>query len=78
MRGAGWRHCPGRLHHVAHEVPGHWDDFPGLYRKLAPRTVRFLVADKLNHDMVASWFIAAEWRSRTATECAALEDVWHA
>ncbi|SHM70333.1 hypothetical protein [Streptomyces yunnanensis] len=63
---------------VAHEAPSHWDDFPGLYRKLTPRTIRFLVADKLNHDMVASWFIAAAWRNWTATECAALEDVWHA
>ncbi|MFE3770050.1 hypothetical protein [Streptomyces sp. NPDC059122] len=63
---------------VAHEVPSHWDDFPGLYRKLAPRIVRLLIADQLLHKSVASQFLAARWREWTATERTALENVWQA
>ncbi|MFE0178274.1 hypothetical protein ACFWZ2_38805 [Streptomyces sp. NPDC059002] len=66
------------ISHVAHEVPDHWDDFPGLYRKLTPRIVRRLVADGLIHDMVASRLLTAGWRNWTAPERTALENVWHA
>ncbi|MEE6264114.1 MULTISPECIES: hypothetical protein [Streptomyces] len=64
--------------HVAHEVPSHWDDFPGLYRRVTPRIVRLLVADQLLSDAVASQFIAAGWRTWPAPERTALENVWQA
>ncbi|WP_329395478.1 hypothetical protein [Streptomyces melanogenes] len=63
---------------VAHESPDHWDDFPGLYRRLVPRIVRLLVADELDHSLVASRLLAAAWRDWPAGERRALEAVWHA
>ncbi|HEY3483080.1 MAG TPA: hypothetical protein VGL02_29730, partial [Streptomyces sp.] len=30
---------------VAAEVTDHWDDFPGLYRRMTPRFIRLLVMD---------------------------------
>jgi len=63
---------------VAHEVPDHWADFPGLYRRLTPRIVRLLVADRLSHDLVASLLLAADWRDGPRREAEALEAVWHA
>ncbi|MFE6690434.1 hypothetical protein ACFVFQ_28690 [Streptomyces sp. NPDC057743] len=66
------------VRHVAHEGPDHWADFPGLYRKLAPRITRLLVADQLINDMTASRFLAAGWRDWSGAECTALESVWHA
>ncbi|UQA96468.1 hypothetical protein [Streptomyces halobius] len=66
------------ISHVAIEVPDHWDDFPGLYRKLAPRIVRLLIAGELTHSIVASRLLAAGWRNWTAPERTALENVWRA
>ncbi|MEV6011968.1 hypothetical protein AB0M29_34795 [Streptomyces sp. NPDC051976] len=63
---------------VAHKVVDHWDDFPGLYRRLTPRIVRLLVADELDHGLVASRLLAAGWRDWPAAERMALEEVWHA
>ncbi|MFK4066900.1 hypothetical protein [Streptomyces sp. NPDC029674] len=64
--------------HVAHEATNHWDDFPGLYRRLTPRIVRALTEGRLLHDMVASRYLAAGWRDWPASERAALEEVWQA
>ncbi|MFH8610869.1 hypothetical protein ACH4D5_25675 [Streptomyces sp. NPDC018029] len=64
--------------YVAHEATNHWDDFPGLYRRLTPRIVRALTEGRLLHNMVASRFLAAGWRAWPAPERAALEEVWHA
>ncbi|KUL46022.1 hypothetical protein ADL22_10915 [Streptomyces sp. NRRL F-4489] len=61
---------------VAHEVPSHWDDFHGLYRRLMPRILRRLVADDLDHSLVASRLIAADWRAWPAPERSALEGFW--
>ena len=66
------------VRHVAHEGSDHWVDFPGLYRKLAPRIARLLAADQLINDMTASRFLAAGWRDWSGAERTALENVWHA
>ncbi|MGW3413943.1 hypothetical protein [Streptomyces sp. NPDC000888] len=63
---------------VAYKTPGHWDDFPGLYRRLTPRIVRLLIADQLDHGLVASRLLAAGWRDWPAPERTAVEEVWHA
>ncbi|MDT0569762.1 hypothetical protein RM704_20160 [Streptomyces sp. DSM 3412] len=65
------------MYSVAHQGPDHWDDFPGLYRRLTPRTVRLLVADGLDHGLVASRLLAARWRDWPVAERRALEEVWH-
>ena len=65
------------VYSVAHKAPDHWDDFPGLYRRLTPRIVRLLVADKLDHGLVASRLLAAGWRDWPMTERRALEEVWY-
>ncbi|MCC3775745.1 hypothetical protein [Streptomyces sp. UNOB3_S3] len=65
------------ISHVSIQTPDHWEDFPGLYRKLTPRIVRLLIADELIHNMVASRFLAAGWRDWTTPERAALDNVWH-
>ncbi|MFD9791386.1 hypothetical protein ACFWXK_10585 [Streptomyces sp. NPDC059070] len=66
------------LYSIAHKNPDHWDDFPGLYRRLTPRIVRLLTADRLDHALVASRLLAADWRSWPLPERTALEGVWHA
>ncbi|MFF0298113.1 hypothetical protein ACFYST_32555 [Kitasatospora sp. NPDC004614] len=49
---------------VAAEVPDHWDDFPGLYRRLTPRILRSLALNGggAGPAMVASRLLAAGWR----------------
>ncbi|MFD9793783.1 hypothetical protein ACFWXK_22880 [Streptomyces sp. NPDC059070] len=66
------------LHSVAHKTPDHWDDFPGLYRRLTPRIVRLLTTDQIHHSIVASRLLAADWRTWPRPERTALERVWHA
>jgi hypothetical protein len=61
---------------VTHKVPDHWDDFPGLYRRLTPRIVRLLVAGRLDHGLVASRLLRAGRRTWPAPQRTALEDVW--
>ncbi|WP_405655812.1 hypothetical protein [Streptomyces sp. RK9] len=63
---------------VAHEAFNHWDDFPGLYRRLTPRIVRLLTADELDHSLVASRLLTADWQNWPAPERTALERLWHA
>ncbi|MFJ2582647.1 hypothetical protein [Kitasatospora aureofaciens] len=65
---------------VATETPDHWDDFPGLYRRLTPRIVRGMVADTLpvSHAWIASWLLRARWREWPAAERDALDAVWSA
>ncbi|GGU65868.1 hypothetical protein GCM10010211_33880 [Streptomyces albospinus] len=63
---------------VAHEVPDHWDDFPGRYRRLAPRIVRLLIVDELDHGLVASRLLAAGRRNWPAPQHIAREEFWHA
>ncbi|MFC8718948.1 hypothetical protein [Kitasatospora sp. NPDC057198] len=48
---------------VATEVPDHWGDFPGLYRRLAPRVLRRVALDGAGPDpaLVASRLLAAGW-----------------
>ncbi|MFD5425193.1 hypothetical protein [Streptomyces sp. NPDC127084] len=62
----------------AHETPDHWDDFRGLYRRLAPRIIRLLIADELDHSLVASRLRAAGWRDWPTPERTAMEETWHA
>ncbi|MFF1482238.1 hypothetical protein ACFVYD_32595 [Streptomyces sp. NPDC058301] len=66
------------IYSVAHKTPDHWDDFPGLYRRLTPRIVRLLTADRLDHALVASRLLAADWRNWPAPERTALDRVWQA
>ncbi|WP_438296160.1 hypothetical protein [Streptomyces sp. HUAS TT7] len=83
---AGLEALAGRVHRVpeellfsvAYKTPDHWDDFPGLYRRLTPRIVRLLTADQLDHAMVASRLLAADWRTWPAPEGMALEELWDA
>jgi hypothetical protein len=65
---------------VAAEVPSHWDDFPRLYRRLAPRIVRSAVTGRLHVDenLIASRLVAAEWTTWDAPLAGALHDVWAA
>ncbi len=65
---------------VAAEVPDHWDDFPGLYRRMTPRIVRLLATGRLhiNHGLIASRLLAAGWREWAPIERETLETVWHA
>lgn len=66
--------------HVAAEVPDHWDDFPGLYRRMTPRIVGLLATGGLHvdHGLIASRLLAASWRDWAPTDQEALEKVWHA
>lgn len=66
--------------HVAGEVPDHWDDFPALYRRMTPRIVRLLVTGRLHvdHGLIASRLLAADWRTWAQIEQEALERAWHA
>lgn len=66
--------------HVAAEEPDHWDDFPGLYRRMTPRIVRRLATGHLHidHGLIASRLLAARWRDWTPIEREALESVWRA
>ncbi|PKV89994.1 hypothetical protein [Streptomyces sp. TLI_146] len=66
------------LFSVALKTPDHWDNFPGLYRRLMPRIVHLLIADQLDHGLVASRLLAAGWRNWSAPEHIALDEVWHA
>ncbi|MEW2611245.1 hypothetical protein AB0937_13750 [Streptomyces sp. NPDC047880] len=65
---------------VAAEVPSHWDDFPRLYRRLAPRIVRSAVTGRLHVDenLIASRLLAAGWTTWEAPLAQALRDVWNA
>ncbi|QKW18437.1 hypothetical protein HUT16_04580 [Kitasatospora sp. NA04385] len=53
------------LHSVAMKSPGHWVDFPALYRRLAPRLLRQLTTGTLAVDgpLVAARLVAADWTS---------------
>ncbi|MFF8934429.1 hypothetical protein ACF08O_06735 [Streptomyces paradoxus] len=65
---------------VAAEVPSHWDDFPRLYRRLAPRIIRSAVTGRLHVDenLIASRLVAAEWTTWDAPLAGAVHDVWAA
>ncbi|GAA1139219.1 hypothetical protein F4556_006968 [Kitasatospora gansuensis] len=65
---------------VAAEATDHWDDFPALYRRMTPRIVRLLATGRVHvdHGLVASRLLAADWRAWTAPEQETLERVWHA
>ncbi|MEU3447031.1 hypothetical protein AB0H29_07360 [Streptomyces thermolilacinus] len=68
------------LSSVAAKVPGHWDDFPRLYRRLTPRVVRALVTGALHVDaeLIASRLVAAGWSTWDERLGGALRDVWSA
>lgn len=63
---------------VAAEPADHWDDFPGLYRRMTPRIVRLLATDRLHvdHGLIASRLLAAGWTAWASAEREALEEVW--
>jgi hypothetical protein len=65
---------------VAAEVPSHWDDFPRLYRRLAPRIIRSAVTGRLHVDenLIASRLVAAGWTTWDAPLTSALHEVWAA
>jgi hypothetical protein len=68
------------ISHVAGEVPDHWDDFSALYHRMTPRIVRLLVTGQLHvdHGLIASRLLAADWRNWQAIEQEMLERTWHA
>lgn len=68
------------ISHVAAEVPDHWDDFPALYRRITPRIVRLLATGRLHvdHGLIASRLLAADWRNWAPIEHDALEQAWAA
>ncbi|MEV7780611.1 hypothetical protein [Kitasatospora sp. NPDC088351] len=59
---------------------GHWDDGPGLYRKMTPRIVRALATGRLHvdHGLIASRLLEAGWRDWPGPEREALDAVWSA
>ncbi|MFJ3791459.1 hypothetical protein [Kitasatospora sp. NPDC090091] len=65
---------------VAAESTDHWDDFAALYRRMTPRIIRLLTTGQLHvdHGLVASRLLAADWRNWTVPEQEALEGVWQA
>ncbi|MEV6589769.1 hypothetical protein [Streptomyces acidicola] len=65
---------------VASEVPSHWDDFPRLYRRLAPRIIRSVVTGRLHADenLIATRLLEAGWSTWDAPLAGALRDVWSA
>ncbi|HEX6522303.1 MAG TPA: hypothetical protein VF070_20195 [Streptosporangiaceae bacterium] len=50
---------------MAAEVAGHWDDFPALYRRMAPRIVASLAMSQLHvdHGLIASRLLES-WLAR--------------
>jgi len=66
--------------HVAAEAVDHWDDFPALYRRMTPRIVRLLATGRLHvdHGLVASRLLAADWRGWALAEREAVENAWRA
>ncbi|MFE1786359.1 hypothetical protein ACFW9F_28250 [Streptomyces sp. NPDC059506] len=70
----------GLVSSVAARTPGHWDDFPRLYRRLAPRIVRPVVTGRLHvdEDLIASRLVQAGWTTWDAPLADALRDVWSA
>ncbi|MGW0857931.1 hypothetical protein [Streptomyces sp. NPDC002690] len=65
---------------VAAKVPDHWEDFPRLYRRLAPRIIRLLVTGELHIDeeLIASRLVQAGWTTWDSPLTEALRDVWSA
>lgn len=65
---------------VAAETPGHWDDFPRLYRRLVPRIIRPVVTglSGIDEELVASRLVQAGWTTWDAPLTEALRDVWDA
>ena len=66
---------------VAAEVPDHWGDFAGLYRKLTPRIMALLVYDELHVDeeLIAERIAEAGcWQSWADVERDAMLDVCRA
>ena len=71
----------GLLSSIAFEVPDHWDDFPGIYRKFTPAILRALVHDRLHIDeeLVAYRLAAAGcWTTWPEPEQRAVLGVLHA
>lgn len=64
---------------VAAQATNHWDDFPAMYRRMTPRIVRLLVTGRLHvdHGLIASRLLDADWRHWPMPEQKALEKVWH-
>ncbi|MFG2138585.1 hypothetical protein [Streptomyces sp. NPDC048650] len=65
---------------VAMEVPGHWNDFPRLFRRLTPRIIRLVVTGRfhVDEDLIASRLLAAAWTTWREPLVEALRDVWSA
>ncbi|WP_405770901.1 hypothetical protein OG539_39375 [Actinacidiphila glaucinigra] len=65
---------------VAAETPGHWGDFPRLYRRLVPRIIRPVVTGLfgIDEELVASRLVQAGWTTWDAPLTEALRDVWDA
>ncbi|MFJ5925052.1 hypothetical protein ACIQF6_20855 [Kitasatospora sp. NPDC092948] len=69
----------GLLHSAAAKTPASWDDFPTLYRRLAPRILRQLTTGRLAVDgpLIASRLLAADWREWPhAGQVADVLDAW--
>ncbi|MFF4740154.1 hypothetical protein ACFY2W_30370 [Streptomyces sp. NPDC001262] len=62
------------------EVPSHWSDFPGLFRRMTPRILRAAVMDELHvfPDMLATRLLEAGWQQWPAPQRDAVTDLWHA
>ncbi|MGW4382193.1 hypothetical protein [Kitasatospora sp. NPDC004531] len=67
------------LHRAAAKGADLWDDFPTLYRRLAPRILRQLTTGRLLVDgpLIASRLVAADWRGWPhAEQLAEVLDAW--
>lgn len=62
------------------EVPGHWSDFPGLFRRMAPRILRAAVMGELHvfPDVLATRLLEADWQQWPAPQRDAVTGLWHA
>ncbi|MFJ5229111.1 hypothetical protein ACIQBJ_04335 [Kitasatospora sp. NPDC088391] len=64
---------------VAAKRPEHWDDFPALYRRVAPRVLRLLTTGRLGVDgaLVGDRLAVAGWREWHRAELVAeVLDAW--
>ncbi|MER5862241.1 hypothetical protein [Kitasatospora sp. NPDC002040] len=65
---------------VVMRTPSHWEDFPGLFRRMAPAIVRAVIGNELHVDgaWVATRLVEADWQAWPLPARAALTEVWQA
>lgn len=62
------------------EVPSHWSDFAGLFRRMTPRILRAAVMEELHvfPDVLATRILEAGWQQWPAPQRDAVTGLWHA